>query len=259
MKRSKGFTLIELLVVISIIALLLSILMPGLQKAKEMAKRMVCSNNLKTIGLSNEIYAFEYNGWLVPFYDSSFDPDWKGTWISNEAFRKIMGTDSKQTVESDSQFSVPEEYLCPADKISKNEENTLDSVLLSYGYNVTDWGFLNAMSREYTGHRATKIATPAQKLAFSDSIDWWIDWELGADYRDPGWDVLGQASNKDYKDVGIHGPTIYRHDEGANVLFYDGHTNPLKKEKIFVIEDFENDPKRPGMWVGDMGEYNKRR
>jgi len=244
---------------------LLSILMPGLQKAKEMAKRVICSNNLKTIGLSNEIYAFEYNGQYVPFYDSSFDPAFKGAWISNETFRNIMGTNSKKSVEvssrnESSQFSVPAEYLCPSDKISKDPENALDTVLLSYGYNVTDWGFLEAMNnRDYTGHKAIKIANPAQKLAFSDSIDWWIDWELGADYRDPGWDVLGQASNKDYKDVGIHGPTIYRHDEGANVLFYDGHTEPLKKERLFIIEDFEANPKNPGMWVGDMGEYNKNR
>jgi prepilin-type N-terminal cleavage/methylation domain-containing protein/prepilin-type processing-associated H-X9-DG protein len=261
MKRSKGFTLIELLVVISIIALLLSILMPGLQKAKGMARRVICSNNLKTIGLCNEIYAFEYNGRLVPFYDSSFNPAHKGAWIANEAFRNIMDTNSKKSVEVDSKgvsssFSVPAEYLCPADKISKDPENALDTVLLSYGMNVTDWGFLNAMSREYTGHKATKISTPALKLAFTDSIDWWVDWELGADYRDPGWDILGQASNEDYKNVGIHGPTIYRHSEGANVLYYDGHSEPQKKEEMFVIEDFEADPKRPGMWVGDMGAYS---
>ncbi|MHC5144318.1 MAG: type II secretion system protein, partial [Planctomycetota bacterium] len=47
--RKKGFTLIELLVVISIIALLLSILMPGLQKAKAGAKALVCRTNQKNL------------------------------------------------------------------------------------------------------------------------------------------------------------------------------------------------------------------
>ncbi len=61
MKR-KGFTLIELLVVIGIIALLVSILMPALSRAKELAKRTVCSANLKGIGNAAVIYMNENRG-----------------------------------------------------------------------------------------------------------------------------------------------------------------------------------------------------
>lgn len=60
MKR-RGFTLIELLVVIAIIALLLSVIMPALKKAKDQAKDMVCRSNLKQLAQGLQIYSIENN------------------------------------------------------------------------------------------------------------------------------------------------------------------------------------------------------
>ena len=64
--NSKGFTLIELLVVISIIALLLAILLPSLQKARAQAKKVVCSSYLKQFGLMCKVYAGDWNGYVPP-------------------------------------------------------------------------------------------------------------------------------------------------------------------------------------------------
>jgi len=69
--RKRAFTLIELLVVIAIIALLVSILMPSLQQAKELALRAKCGVNLRNIGLAINIYADDHNDWL-PFACASY-------------------------------------------------------------------------------------------------------------------------------------------------------------------------------------------
>ncbi len=55
-KKKPAFTLVELLVVIAIIALLVSILLPSLQKARELAKRTLCLTNLNGIGKSLMLY-----------------------------------------------------------------------------------------------------------------------------------------------------------------------------------------------------------
>ena len=61
MKRKHGFTLIELLVVIAIIALLISILMPVLRKAKDQAMRIICGNHVKNLMLAMVMYADSHN------------------------------------------------------------------------------------------------------------------------------------------------------------------------------------------------------
>ena len=61
MRRTKGFTLIELLVVIAIIALLVSILLPSLNRARELAKRAMCAANLNGIGKAMALYLNENN------------------------------------------------------------------------------------------------------------------------------------------------------------------------------------------------------
>lgn len=66
MKTRKAFTLIELLVVISIIALLLSMLLPALSRAREMARGVVCQSNLRTLTLGAELWSEANEGFSVP-------------------------------------------------------------------------------------------------------------------------------------------------------------------------------------------------
>ena len=63
--RSRGFTLIELLVVIAVIAVLMGILMPALNRAREQGKRAACLSHLKQMQLAWTLYADENDGRIV--------------------------------------------------------------------------------------------------------------------------------------------------------------------------------------------------
>ncbi|HPO51788.1 MAG TPA: DUF1559 domain-containing protein [bacterium] len=67
-----GFTLIELLVVIAIIGILSALVLPVLSRAREQAKRVVCMNNLRQIGIATHVYANDYDG----FIPAGGNPTW---------------------------------------------------------------------------------------------------------------------------------------------------------------------------------------
>jgi len=105
MKTKKGFTLVELLVVISIIAILLAVLIPSLQKARELAKRTICSTQVKQIGVGMAGYVMMYDdkmpwsgGATAGVPDDTKDestPHYSVIWRTGHAGTDKSGNDAK--------------------------------------------------------------------------------------------------------------------------------------------------------------------
>ena len=83
--RKRAFTLVELLVVIAIIALLLSILMPSLQKVRDQSHKVVCSSNLHQLGISMNMYA-QNNRETVPGIDPVFTTEQRVDAVSYRSY-----------------------------------------------------------------------------------------------------------------------------------------------------------------------------
>jgi len=92
---SRGFTLVELLVVIAIIGVMVGLLLPAVQAAREAARRMSCSNNLKQLGLAMHNYHDTYNKLPAFVYRSGQGADY---WQGYSAFTQILPNIEQQSL-----------------------------------------------------------------------------------------------------------------------------------------------------------------
>jgi prepilin-type N-terminal cleavage/methylation domain-containing protein len=179
--RLRGFTLVELLVVIAIIGILVGLLLPAVQMAREAARRTECRNNLKQIGLAIQNYATAQRA-LPPSVCINFNSPsgGNGAWsihgrilsyIEQENLQKLVDP----TVAWDFQMAINElkipVYACPSDPgaarmrvVGGGKANLWPT---TYGFNYGTWFVFNPA----TGSSGDGAFAPNARRTFADFVD----------------------------------------------------------------------------------------
>jgi len=200
------FTLIELVCTISIIAILASLLLPSLKKAKDMARQTVCANNLKQVESIAAFYLNDYNGYALPSY--TFHATGMTYWVA-ELFWAGYIPNLPYQGNRGTQFLVcPEEPIKPL-----NSTRSYGHYGISHNDNIrtavgTDW-----TSITHPGRKIETFKKPSEVFLVMDQ-----HFPSSVDSR------IIVYNNFDDANGGVG----FRHGNGANFLYIDGHVKCLK-------------------------------
>jgi prepilin-type N-terminal cleavage/methylation domain-containing protein/prepilin-type processing-associated H-X9-DG protein len=233
--KKRSFTLIELLVVVAIISVLVAMLLPSLARAREMAKRVQCSNNLRSFAQASTLYASDENDNLPQNY-SYYDPSIQhNPNYSMEALRTLNAPDFKGAW-----MMVYPKYLkdhrllaCPTANYRINMP--YEDVPSQNWYWSIKWGY-----SDYMYYAAFRNRTSPERYVKPDAFNWDPNstnypqrLQMAYKISDPGYCLLIADRVFSWAIDSNHGwltpPLI---PVGANQSYVDGHVEWLTGDKL---------------------------
>ena len=194
----KQFTLIELLVVIAIIAILAAMLMPAISKARDKADTISCVNNQKQLGMFVIMYADDFKGNVI-------------------VWQKFMGTTWAKVFKDNGYLADYKAVRCETSDVV----STADESLQVYGFDMSNAVFGFPSNYEYASFKIRKAKKPTIMPAFYDS---WRDEGTGKQHQGYMANVIPYVTSDFLMQ--------FRHGNGANVGFMDGHVQTMNKGDV---------------------------
>jgi prepilin-type N-terminal cleavage/methylation domain-containing protein/prepilin-type processing-associated H-X9-DG protein len=229
-KRRSGFTLVELLVVIGIIAVLVSILLPALNRAREAARAVVCASNLKQLGMALAMYVNDNKDCTPRFrYDSQTGNQPGFQWEWSKAVEKYLAV-NLQMVNHQNAGLVEEQkltvYYCPSAKANRGRFVNWTTWPLSYmpdSYVMYHNYWTMATKDFHIRHSSIKFKS--RQLALAET---WLGTATGWDLIE-GWEANSSIWVGEYRlkglPVGSRGVVLPWHGGSrvSNILMADWH------------------------------------